>query len=170
MLLQRALAAAVLCLALTPALAKPSVHLLAKSSVRPLAKSSLHRPAKSSARPLAKSSVRPHGEGPVHLVASVYWEGVRVAAGKKFDPNGMTVAHRTLPFGTRLVISYGTNVAEVVVNDRGPFVRGRELDLTRGVAHALHFPGLGKVRVAYWPPLPRARPSEAGSASRLSEN
>jgi len=118
MLVQRMLAATVLCLALSPAQA-----------------------------------------GPTGLVgASVYWQGARVASGRKFDPNGMTVAHRTLPLGTRLIVTYGHNMAEVVVNDRGPFVRGREIDLARGVARALHFPGLGKVRVAYWPPLPHPRP------------
>jgi rare lipoprotein A len=118
MLSTRTLAAAVLCLALSPAHAGPTGI----------------------------------------VVASVYWNGTYVATGKKFDPNGMTVAHRTLPFGTRLVVSYGRNVAEVVVNDRGPFVRGREIDLAKGAAKALHFPGLGRVRVVYWPPLPRPRP------------
>jgi rare lipoprotein A len=127
--LVRALTAAVLCLALSPAQAKLAVH-----------------PAKKKAEPSNR------------MVASVYWEGKRVATGQKFDPNGMTVAHKTLPFGTRLVVSYGRNVAEVVVNDRGPYVRGREIDLTRGVAKALHFSGVGNVRVVYWPPLPRSRP------------
>ena len=94
------------------------------------------------------------------MFASVYWEGKVVATGRKFDPNGMTVAHKTLPFGTRLMVSYGRNTAEVVVNDRGPYVAGREIDLTRGVARALHFPGLGKVRWVYWPPLPRQRPEK----------
>jgi rare lipoprotein A len=92
------------------------------------------------------------------IVASVYWEGDYVATGARFDPRGMTCAHRDLPFGTRLLVSYGRNVVEVTVNDRGPFVRGRDLDLALGAAKALHFPGLGRVRVAYWPPLPRARP------------
>ena len=106
-------------------------------------------------------ALSPAYAGPTGLVvASVYWEGNRVATGSKFNPHGMTAAHRSLPFGTRLVVSYGRNVVEVVVNDRGPNVRGRELDLALGAAQALHFPGLGKVRVAYWPPLPRARPDK----------
>lgn len=94
------------------------------------------------------------------VVASVYWEGTKVASGAKFDPHGMTAAHRSLPFGTRLIVTYGRNVAEVVVNDRGPHIRGRELDLALGAARALHFSGVGKVRVAYWPPLPQPRPRE----------
>jgi rare lipoprotein A (peptidoglycan hydrolase) len=104
-------------------------------------------------------SLTPARAGPTGVVvASVYWEGYRVATGEKFDPRGMTVAHKTLPLGTRLFVSYGRNHAEVVVNDRGPYIRGREIDLALGVAKALHFSGVGKVRVVYWPPLPRARP------------
>jgi rare lipoprotein A len=99
------------------------------------------------------------------MMASVYWQGTRVAAGRKFDPDAMTVAHRSLPFGTRLLVYYGGNAAEVIVNDRGPFVRGRDIDLSRGVAKALHFSGVGRVRVVYWPPLPQDRP-----ASLMSEN
>ncbi len=106
----------------------------------------------------------PRGQGeaeahPDRMVASVYWDGKRVATGRKFDPDGMTVAHKTLPFGTRLVVSYGENFAEVVVNDRGPFVRGRDIDLSRGVVKALHFSGVGRVHVVFWPPLPQPRPA-----------
>ena len=79
--------------------------------------------------------------GPTGLVvASVYWEGTRVATGSKFNPHGMTVAHRSLPFGTRLVVSYGRNMVEVVVNDRGPFVRGREIDLALAQLKRCIFP------------------------------
>ena len=126
---------ALLCLAFVPAQAKHS-----------------SRSAKPEPKVHSVKTERPR------IVASVYWEGKRVATGQRFDPNGMTVAHRSLPFGTKLFVSYGRNFAEVVVNDRGPYIAGREIDLTRGVAHALHFPGLGKVRVLYWPPLPRPRP------------
>ena len=94
------------------------------------------------------------------MLASVYSESDCVSTGAKFDPNAMTVAHRTLPFGTRLVVSYEGRVAEVVVNDRGPFVPGRDIDLSSGVAQALHFSGLGKVMVAYWPPVPHPRPDQ----------
>jgi len=73
----------------------------------------------------------------------------------------MTVAHKTLPLGTRLLVYYEGSVVEVIVDDRGPFVRGRDIDLTRGVAKALHFSGVGRVKIAYWPPLPAARPESA---------
>jgi rare lipoprotein A (peptidoglycan hydrolase) len=115
------------------------------------AKEAAHQPGRHAVHP---STAAPMGG----MVASVYSESGRVAAGAKFNPNAMTVAHRTLPFGTRLVVSYEGSVAEVVVNDRGPFVRGRDIDLSSGVARALHFSGLGKVMVSYWPPVPRTRP------------
>jgi rare lipoprotein A len=149
MYLTRALAAAVLCFALSPAQAKPASHAHGAKSVS------------KSASKTAPKELKPR----VRMVASVYWQGKRVATGRKFDPDGMTVAHKSLPFGTRLLVYYEGNSAEVVVNDRGPFVRGREIDLSRGVAKALHFSGLGGVQVAFWPPLPRERPER-----QVSEN
>jgi rare lipoprotein A len=148
----RTLAVATLCLfslALSPASAKHVEH---KKHAAHAARSE-----KSKAEKKAAKKNEPSGR----MVASVYGEGNRVASGGRFDPNGMTVAHRTLPFGTKLLVYYGGSVVEVVVNDRGPFVRGRDIDLTRGVAKVLHFSGVGRVRVAYWPPLPPARPDEA---------
>jgi rare lipoprotein A len=71
--------------------------------------------------------------------ASFYHHGVRTASGERFDPDGMTAAHRTLPFGTRLRVTNRANGRSVIVriNDRGPFTRGRSLDLSRGAAKAL---------------------------------
>jgi peptidoglycan lytic transglycosylase len=81
--------------------------------------------------------------------ASYYSKGARVASGGRFDPNGFTCAHRTLPFGTRLrVIDMLTRrTVDVTVNDRGPFVRGRVLDLSRGAAQALGMTGRGVTRI-----------------------
>lgn len=65
---------------------------------------------------------------------SWYSAGARTANGARFDPNGLTCAHRSLPFGTRVRVSNirtGRSVV-CVVNDRGPFIRGRSLDLARG--------------------------------------
>jgi rare lipoprotein A len=89
----------------------------------------------SSADPSHKSLVR----------ASYYSAGHRTASGEHFNPNGFTAASRTLPFGTRLHVTNpatGRSV-EVRINDRGPFVRGRELDLARGAAAALGMIGRG---------------------------
>lgn len=71
--------------------------------------------------------------------ASYYSSGRRTASGEHFNPNGYTAASRTLPFGTRLRLTNprtGRTVT-VRVNDRGPFVRGRSLDVARGAARAL---------------------------------
>jgi rare lipoprotein A (peptidoglycan hydrolase) len=82
-------------------------------------------------------------------VASYYWEGSRVATGAHFDPNGLTAAHRWLPFGTRVRVSdpkTGRSVI-VTVNDRGPFIQGRVLDLSLGAARALKMENRGLARV-----------------------
>lgn len=75
--------------------------------------------------------------------------GKRTASGEKFNPSGMTAAHRNLPFGTRLKVTNLQNNKSVVVriNDRGPFVRGRTLDVSLGAAQALGFVGRGTARV-----------------------
>ena len=83
------------------------------------------------------------------MVSSVYWEGRKTANGERFYPDGQTAAHKTLPFGTRLRVTNPRNHRSVVVriNDRGPFVRGRELDLSRGAARAIGFAGVGRMIV-----------------------
>ena len=74
-------------------------------------------------------------------VASWYGKGRLTASGQRFDPNGYTVAHKTLPFGTKLQLTNPDNGKSIIatVNDRGPFTRGRGLDVSRGVAHHLDF-------------------------------
>lgn len=75
-----------------------------------------------------------------HMVASFYGHGERLAkhtaSGAVFNPHGYTAAHRTLPFGTHLRVCHHGCVT-VVVNDRGPFVSGRSLDLAYGAARAI---------------------------------
>jgi len=81
-------------------------------------------------------------------IASVYaYSGERTASGERAQPSGFTAAHRTLPFGTRVRVTNKTNGRTVVVriNDRGPFVRGRVIDLTPAAANALGFSGLARV-------------------------
>jgi rare lipoprotein A len=65
--------------------------------------------------------------------------GNRTASGARYNPEGMTAAHRTLPFGTKLRVTEPRSGRSVVVtvNDRGPFIRGRVLDLSVGAARAL---------------------------------
>ena len=80
-------------------------------------------------------------------VASMYGNesGSKTASGQRFNENAMTCAHRSLPFGTKLRVTHGGRSIIVTVNDRGPFVRGRVLDLSTGAAHALGISGLGQV-------------------------
>jgi rare lipoprotein A len=84
-----------------------------------------------------------------HGVASFYTEGTKTANGEKFDTHELTAAHRTLPFGTRLRV---TNVATgrsvtVRVNDRGPFIRGRHVDVSYSAAETLGMVGDGVAKV-----------------------
>lgn len=79
-----------------------------------------------------------------------YWQGRRTANGERFNPDGMTAAHRTLPFGTRLTVMNprtGKSVV-VVINDRGPFTRGMQLDLSRGAARAIGLTSTGTVCIS----------------------
>ncbi|OQW60149.1 MAG: hypothetical protein A4S14_19200 [Proteobacteria bacterium SG_bin9] len=69
------------------------------------------------------------------------------ASGARFNPGGMTAAHRSLPFGTKLRVTHGGRSVVVTINDRGPFVRGRVLDLSKGAAQAIGMTGRGVGRV-----------------------
>jgi rare lipoprotein A len=80
--------------------------------------------------------------------ASFYTEGARTASGQRYNKNAMTCAHRSHPFGTRLRVQWGTRSVVCVVNDRGPFVRGRVVDLSLGSARALGMVGAGVVPVS----------------------
>jgi rare lipoprotein A len=76
--------------------------------------------------------------------------GKRTASGETAHPGGMTAAHRSLPFGTRVQVTNRKNGRSVVVriNDRGPFVRGRVIDLTTAAARAIGFSGVAPVTLA----------------------
>ncbi|HEY5226851.1 MAG TPA: septal ring lytic transglycosylase RlpA family protein [Methylovirgula sp.] len=80
-----------------------------------------------------------------YMRVSYYSTGHRTASGEHFNPNGYTAASRTLPFGTRLRLTNPRTGHSVIVrvNDRGPFVRGRSLDVARGAARALGMIGQG---------------------------
>ena len=84
-------------------------------------------------------------------LASFYTEGSRTASGEKFDPNVLTAAHPTLPFGTRLRVTRVDTGRSVIVrvNDRGPFVRGRVVDVSYSAAKQLGMidRGVAKVKI-----------------------
>jgi rare lipoprotein A len=82
-------------------------------------------------------------------IASFYGNesGRKTASGQRFNENAMTAAHRTLPFGTKLRVTHGGRSVVVTINDRGPFIRGRVLDLSTAAARevGLTSAGIGRV-------------------------
>ena len=79
-----------------------------------------------------------------------YFHGRLTANGERYDMHGLTAAHKTLPFGTKLRVCY-KGCANVRINDRGPFIGARELDLSYGAAKAIGLvdPGVASVSVEY---------------------
>lgn len=73
----------------------------------------------------------------------------KTASGELFSPNKLTAAHRTLPFGTKVKVTNTDNKKSVVVtiNDRGPFVKGRIIDLSKSAAKAIELDGIQKVNL-----------------------
>lgn len=106
-------------------------------------------------RHVATRATEPHTvkpQGSSFGVASFYDdEGTLTANGETFNPNELTAAHRTLPFGTRLRVTNVANGRSVVVrvNDRGPFVSGRVVDVSLSAAEKLGMtdPGTAKVKL-----------------------
>ncbi|MFN4142252.1 septal ring lytic transglycosylase RlpA family protein [Aestuariivirga sp.] len=85
--------------------------------------------------------------------ASYYKHGKRTANGERFDPHGLTAAHRTLPFGTRVLVTNLKNGKSVIVriNDRGPHIRGRVIDLSLGAAKVVGLTAMGVAQVKIVP-------------------
>ena len=84
-------------------------------------------------------------QGKSNGIASFYSQGTKTASGEKFDPNELTAAHPTLPFGTKLRVTNqhtGRSVT-VRVNDRGPYVPGRVVDVSYSAAQQLGMVGRG---------------------------
>lgn len=73
--------------------------------------------------------------------------GSKTASGQRFNENAMTAAHRSLPFGTKLKVTHGDRSVVVTINDRGPFVHGRVLDLSTAAARAVGLTSAGVGRV-----------------------
>lgn len=90
-------------------------------------------------------------EAAVTGMASYYKSGKRCANGERFNPHGLTAAHRKLKFGTKLrVTNVRTGKSVVVrVNDRGPFIRGRIIDLSLGAAKVIGLTQTGVARISY---------------------
>jgi peptidoglycan lytic transglycosylase len=106
-----------------------------------------HRRVATIRKKLARSKGRTgnHSRG----VASYYEHDTQTASGEAFDPNKLTAAHPTLPFGTRVRVTNTTNGRSVTVriNDRGPFVQGRVVDVSSSAAEALRMTEQGVAKV-----------------------
>lgn len=136
-------------------------RLLPVSLVLAVACAHAPRPAETRSAPPAagepreEANARPQAERPLaEGVASFYGGALRghlTANGERFDPSAMTAAHRTLPFGTCLRVQNVDNgrAVKVRINDRGPYVDGRILDLSEAAARklALIQQGVGHVRL-----------------------
>ena len=83
-------------------------------------------------------------------MASYYWQPQRVASGGWFNPNALTAAHKTLPFGTKVRVTNKRNGRSVTVtiNDRGPYIKGRIIDLSSRAAGVIGMKGAGVVPVS----------------------
>jgi rare lipoprotein A len=100
---------------------------------------------------LAVTAAHAAGVKQISGVAAYYskdYHGL-TASGERYDPNKLTCAHRTLPFGTRVLVTDTRTHRSVVVtvNDRGPFSKGRVIDLSMAAAKQLHMLDRGLIRV-----------------------
>lgn len=98
-----------------------------------------------------KHSHHPRDSDDMVGMASYYGKesGPQSASGAHINPNALTAAHRSLPFGTKVRVTNQSNGREVIVtiNDRGPFVGGRVIDLSTGAADVIGIKGAGIARV-----------------------
>jgi rare lipoprotein A len=122
-----------------------------KGSSKSLTKYASKSKASYAQRKKASKSTYSYSGGGSTGIASYYWQGTRTASGARFNPGGLTAAHRSLPFGTRVRVTNLSNGRSVTVtiNDRGPFIKGRVIDLSRGAASVIGMTGSGIARVSY---------------------
>ena len=96
------------------------------------------------------------------------FEGNPTASGEPYNPYGYTAAHKTMPLGTQLTVNYQGNSVDVTVNDRGPYVGDRSLDLSQGAAEAIGLDQAGVDYVEYSYSEPNAVPAEASVAEPVA--
>ncbi len=109
------------------------------------------RPAKKSSEKASKKASKKAKSSSGWKKAKASWYGPGLygngmAGGGKLKKNSMVVAHRSLPFGTKIKIKYKGKTVTAVVKDRGPFIKGRIFDLGPGTAKALGFSGVGTIK------------------------
>ena len=115
------------------------------SSAPRTTRSGIAAPARALSKPIFGG-----GSGSESGVASYYWQPQALASGGRFNPNAMTAAHKTLPFGTRVRVTDNSTGRSVVVtiNDRGPYIKGRIIDLSKAAAGSLGIQSRGVASVS----------------------
>jgi rare lipoprotein A len=101
-------------------------------------------------------------------IASHYSDLSVTASGRSYKASALVAAHRSLPFGTKVRVKSASTGRSVVVTivDRGPFIKGRIIDLSRGAANALGFSGLHRVHVAV---VGKDEPNTSGTNIKTAE-
>lgn len=109
------------------------------------------RQGSKSAKTSSKSKSVSYSGGGSRGMASYYWQPQALASGGRFNPHALTAAHKTLPFGTRVRVTNLNNGRSVVVviNDRGPYIKGRVIDLSLRAAQVVGMTGSGVAPVSY---------------------
>ncbi len=113
-------------------------------------KKSVDKPAPRVQRKAPAGAFVDTGGGGQSGVASYYWQPQRVASGGMFNPNAMTAAHKTLPFGTKVRVTHQATgrAVTVTINDRGPYIAGRVIDLSLAAAGELGMKSAGIAKVS----------------------
>jgi rare lipoprotein A len=108
------------------------------------------RPARRATRQARATSQSDNSGYTLSGKASYYWQPQALASGGRFNPDAYTAAHKTLPFGTRVRVTNQNNgqSVTVVINDRGPYIAGRIIDLSRAAAGAINMKDKGVVPVS----------------------
>ncbi len=99
---------------------------------------------------IPREPARDPGDAGQTMLASYYgreFEGRPMASGEPFDADAFTAAHKRLPFGTELEVAYAGESVRVTVTDRGPYVAGRDLDLSLAAAQEIGLTGPGEAPV-----------------------
>ncbi len=126
---------------------------VAKADIKADAKPEAKRPDLPVERKVATTEVKTlHGTGKTQSGMASYYgteSGSQTSSGEHFNPNALTAAHRTLPFGTKVLVTNKRNGRTVIVriNDRGPFVHGRIIDLSTAAAGVIGMRGAGVASV-----------------------
>ncbi|MGI5165950.1 septal ring lytic transglycosylase RlpA family protein [Spirillospora sp. CA-253888] len=133
----------------TPSRASRGGHRTAEPTRTPSAAPSA-KPRKTE-RPKPKKTPKARVVSSGSCEASYYWEGQMTASGERFDPSELTAAHKTLPMGSKVRVTNKNNGRTVLVriNDRGPYVGGRCLDLSKAAMAEIGGTGSGVVPVSY---------------------